>query len=143
MPRTHKSKNHLITGDNKVTQSNAILRYIARKNDLLGKTEEERIRVDILAEQSMDFRNGLVRLSYNQNFVSAKIIFMSGQVVTMMPMPNFNSNYRSRSSQSISPPSRESWRSSRSFSGTAPGSRESRSRSLTLSCTNSSTSTGS
>ena len=56
----------------KLTQSNAILRYIARKNDLLGKTEAERIRVDILAEQSMDFRNGIVRLAYNAAFVSAK-----------------------------------------------------------------------
>jgi len=53
-----------------VTQSNAILRYIARKNDLLGKNEKECVRVDILAEQAMDFRNGFVRLSYNQNFVS-------------------------------------------------------------------------
>jgi glutathione S-transferase len=37
---------------------------------LLGKNEEEMIRVDIMAEQSMDFRNGLVRLAYNPNFVS-------------------------------------------------------------------------
>ena len=58
-------------GDVKLTQSNAILRYIARKHDLLGKTEAERIRVDMLAEQSMDFRNGIVRLAYNSAFVSA------------------------------------------------------------------------
>ena len=38
-------------------QSNAILRYIARKHDMLGKTEEERVRVDIMGEQSMDFRD--------------------------------------------------------------------------------------
>ena len=61
-------------------QTNAILRYIARKHDLCGKvlvldmlrvlwrrriiirelniaqTEEERARVDMLADQSMDFR---------------------------------------------------------------------------------------
>lgn len=58
-----------IPGNTKITQSNAILRYIARKNDLLGKTDEEKVRVDIMAEQSMDFRNGIVRLSYNPNFV--------------------------------------------------------------------------
>merc|ERR1712117_942559 len=59
---------YYIDGDVKITQSNAILRYIARKNDMLGKTEEERVRVDIMGEQSMDFRNGMVRLAYNPNF---------------------------------------------------------------------------
>ena len=66
-----------ISGNTKITQSNAILRYIARKNDLLGKTDEEKVRVDIMAEQSMDFRNGIVRLSYNQNFVRRTIIITS------------------------------------------------------------------
>nr|ACE81252.1 glutathione S-transferase mu5 [Tigriopus japonicus] len=56
---------YFIDGDRKITQSNAILRYIARKHNLLGQTEEEQMRVDIMAEQSMDFRNGLVRLCYN------------------------------------------------------------------------------
>ena len=32
----------------KVTQSTAILRFIARKHDLLGQSEAERVRVDIL-----------------------------------------------------------------------------------------------
>ncbi len=58
-----------VLGQHKLTQSNAILRYIARKHDLVGKTEDERVRVDIMAEQSMDFRNGLVRLCYNPAFV--------------------------------------------------------------------------
>lgn len=61
---------YYVDGEHKVTQSNAILRYVARKHDLLGETEGERVRVDILAEQLMDFRNGLVRLCYNRNFVS-------------------------------------------------------------------------
>lgn len=37
---------------------------------MVGKTEDERVRVDVMAEQSMDFRNGLVRLCYNPAFVS-------------------------------------------------------------------------
>ena len=57
-----------LLGDQKLTQSNAILRYIARKNDLCGKTDAEKARVDLMAEQSMDFRNGIVRISYNPNF---------------------------------------------------------------------------
>ncbi|KAG7154948.1 Glutathione S-transferase Mu 3-like, partial [Homarus americanus] len=55
---------YYIDDDKKVTQSNAIMRYIARKHDLCGKTEEEKIRVDILENQAMDFRNGFVRLCY-------------------------------------------------------------------------------
>ena len=53
-----------------ITQSNAIMRYIGRKHNMLGKTEEERVRVDIMENQSMDFRNGWVRLCYNPSFVS-------------------------------------------------------------------------
>ena len=61
---------YLMDGDVGVTQSNAIMRYVGRKHDLLGKTEQERVRVDIMENQSMDFRNGWVRLCYNPNFVS-------------------------------------------------------------------------
>lgn len=63
---------YYIDGDIKVTQSNAILRHIARQHDMLGKTEKERVRVDILAEQAMDFRNGWVRVCYNPNFEQIK-----------------------------------------------------------------------
>merc|ERR1711893_59720 len=61
---------YYIDGKIKLTQSNAILRYIARKNGLEGQTEEERCRVDLMLEQSMDFRNGWVRLCYNPDFDS-------------------------------------------------------------------------
>ena len=45
------------------------MRYIARKNDMCGKTEEEKVRVDMLENQAMDFRNGFTRLCYG-DFVS-------------------------------------------------------------------------
>lgn len=63
---------YLIDGDVRITQSNAILRYIGRKHDLLGKTETERVRVDMMENQGMDFRNGLVRLCYNPDFDNLK-----------------------------------------------------------------------
>lgn len=63
---------YLMDGDVGVTQSNAIMRYVGRKHDVLGKTEEERVRVDIMENQSMDFRNGWVRLCYNPNFDELK-----------------------------------------------------------------------
>ncbi|KAK7079268.1 Glutathione S-transferase Mu 3 [Halocaridina rubra] len=55
---------YYVDGDVKITQSNAIMRYIARKHDLCGKTEEEKVLVDMLENQAMDFRNGFVRLCY-------------------------------------------------------------------------------
>uniref|UniRef100_A0A3P9A8H7 glutathione transferase n=1 Tax=Esox lucius TaxID=8010 RepID=A0A3P9A8H7_ESOLU len=55
---------HLVDGDRKIVQSNAIMRYIARKHNLCGETEDEKIRVDILENQAMDFRNGFVMMCY-------------------------------------------------------------------------------
>jgi len=63
---------YYIDGDIKITQSNAILRYIARKNDLVGKNETEKAMVDMMADQSMDFRNGWVRLCYNPGYDNLK-----------------------------------------------------------------------
>ncbi|XP_047440299.1 glutathione S-transferase Mu 3-like [Mugil cephalus] len=55
---------YLLDGDKKVVQSNAIMRYIARKSNLCGETEDEKIRVDILENQVVDFRGGFVRMCY-------------------------------------------------------------------------------
>ncbi|KAL6044714.1 Glutathione S-transferase Mu 3 [Balamuthia mandrillaris] len=59
---------YLIDGEVKLTQSNAILRYIARKHNLLGSNEEETCLVDMLLDEAMDFRNGLVRTVYNPDY---------------------------------------------------------------------------
>ncbi|XP_077575817.1 glutathione S-transferase Mu 3-like [Stigmatopora nigra] len=55
---------YLEDGNRKIVQSNAIMRYIARKHNLCGESEDEKIRVDIMENQSMDFRNGFVRMCY-------------------------------------------------------------------------------
>ena len=49
------------------------MKYIARKHDLVGKTEEERIRIDVIDGVSDDFRSGFAQLCYNPNFVSNKL----------------------------------------------------------------------
>ncbi|EHB11683.1 Glutathione S-transferase B [Heterocephalus glaber] len=69
---------YLIDGTHKVTQSNAILRYIARKHNLCGQTEEEKIRVDILENQVMDTRMQLINLSYSPDFEKKKPEFLEG-----------------------------------------------------------------
>uniref|UniRef100_H0VQH5 Glutathione S-transferase n=1 Tax=Cavia porcellus TaxID=10141 RepID=H0VQH5_CAVPO len=63
---------YLIDGTHKLTQSNAIMRYIARKHNLCGETEEEKIRVDILENQLMDTRMELARLCYDSDFEKLK-----------------------------------------------------------------------
>ncbi|PVD24751.1 hypothetical protein C0Q70_15236 [Pomacea canaliculata] len=66
---------YYIDGEYKIIQSNAIIRYIARKHNLLGKTEHDRINVDITLENAMDFRNGIVRMAYNPEYVNT--LFMT------------------------------------------------------------------
>uniref|UniRef100_A0A8C9Q9C8 Glutathione S-transferase Mu 4 n=1 Tax=Spermophilus dauricus TaxID=99837 RepID=A0A8C9Q9C8_SPEDA len=64
---------YLIDGPHKITQSNAILRYLARKHNLCGETEEEKIRVDILENQVVDVRMHFIMLCYNPDFGLKKI----------------------------------------------------------------------
>ena len=39
---------------------------------MCGKTESEKALVDMLAQETMDFRNGFVRVAYNPNMESMK-----------------------------------------------------------------------
>jgi hypothetical protein len=59
-----------LKGDIKLTQSNAILRHIARKNGMVGKTDAEKDRINMMEHEVMDFRLGLVKIAYDPNFVS-------------------------------------------------------------------------
>lgn len=61
----HPQLPYYIDGDLKITQSNAILRYISRKHDLCGRTETERVKVDMLENLAMDIRVGHLRFIYN------------------------------------------------------------------------------
>ncbi|XP_058394712.1 glutathione S-transferase Mu 1-like isoform X1 [Diceros bicornis minor] len=63
---------YLIDGAHKISQSNAILRYIARKHNLCGETEEEKIRVDILENEVMDTFMHLARVCYSPDFEKLK-----------------------------------------------------------------------
>ncbi|VFV19696.1 glutathione s-transferase mu 5-like [Lynx pardinus] len=79
---------YLVDGKNKITQSNAILRYIARKHNMCGDTEEEKIRVDIMENQIMDFRMQLVRLCYSSDLVSflsrGKVLINSPELIILL-----------------------------------------------------------
>ncbi|KAM5257052.1 glutathione S-transferase Mu 2 isoform 8-T8 [Ctenodactylus gundi] len=69
---------YLIDGAHKLTQSNAIMRYIARKHNMCGETEEEKIRVDMLENQAMDTRMQLIMLCYSPDFEKKKPEFLEG-----------------------------------------------------------------
>nr|XP_048299442.1 glutathione S-transferase Mu 2-like isoform X2 [Myodes glareolus] len=69
---------YLIDGSTKITQSNAILRYLGRKHNLCGETEEERIRIDILEKQVMDTRFQLVMVCYSPEFEKQRLEYLKG-----------------------------------------------------------------
>ncbi|XP_032220205.1 glutathione S-transferase Mu 1 [Nematostella vectensis] len=69
---------YFIDGDIMITQSNAILRYIARRHNMCGKTKKEMVIVDMLENQLMDFRNNFITLTYRdrQNYEKNKAVYL-------------------------------------------------------------------
>ncbi|XP_064099720.1 glutathione S-transferase Mu 6-like [Macrobrachium nipponense] len=63
---------YYIDGDVKLTQSYAIMRHLGRKYDLCGKTEKERMTVDMLMDQGRDMRFGFYTASLNYTEEGAK-----------------------------------------------------------------------
>ena len=47
-----------------LTQSNAVMRYLARRFDYYGDTESDQIWIDILQDEAYDFRNLIVNTAY-------------------------------------------------------------------------------
>ena len=58
----------MIDGDVKLTQSQAILRHIARKHSLLGNDELQMAIVDLVIEESMDYNKRFWATTYPQEF---------------------------------------------------------------------------
>ena len=48
----------------RLSQSNAILRYLARRYDFYGDNENERIEIDVLQDEAYDFRNEIIATAY-------------------------------------------------------------------------------
>lgn len=80
---------YMIDGDIKITQSNAILRYVGRKTGLDGKTEEDKVRVDMMCDNAMDFRNGFVKLCYNPKFDDYKTDYIKNLPATLKRFSDF------------------------------------------------------
>lgn len=67
---------YYIDGDVKLTQSVSILRYLARKHQLYGQTDEEKVRIDVAEQQLVDLRNNLSRVAYSANCEELKPNFL-------------------------------------------------------------------
>jgi glutathione S-transferase len=59
---------YITEDDIEIPQTQAILRYLARKHDLYGKSETERIRCDVFQEALVDSRDELVKFFVDKEF---------------------------------------------------------------------------
>jgi len=59
---------YYIDGDLKITQSNAIMRYIARKHDMVGKNDKEKTQCDMVEGFAEDMRMAWRFLCYVNHF---------------------------------------------------------------------------
>ncbi|XP_071546707.1 glutathione S-transferase Mu 4-like [Panulirus ornatus] len=78
---------YYIDGDIKISQTLAILRHIARKHDMCGRTEHERVQVDMLVNQAMDFSSALVDVCYDH--FERKDQFLSQLPASIKQFSNF------------------------------------------------------
>ncbi|GFY55387.1 glutathione S-transferase Mu 1 [Trichonephila inaurata madagascariensis] len=67
---------YYIDGNVKLTQSITILRYLAGKHGLDGKTEQEKLRVSLAEQQIVDFKMSFSRVCYDENFEIVKAEFV-------------------------------------------------------------------
>ncbi|CAH8600603.1 unnamed protein product [Schistosoma margrebowiei] len=76
---------YYIDGDVKLTQSMAILRYIADKHNMLGGCPKERAEISMLEGAILDIRLGVSRIAYNKEFETLKVGFLN-QLPGMLKM---------------------------------------------------------
>ena len=48
----------------RLTQSNAVIRYLGRRFDLYGDCESDRAAIDVLQDEAYDFRNWIIETTY-------------------------------------------------------------------------------
>ena len=68
-------------GELKLTQSFAILKYLARKHGLSGVTDDEKIRLDLIEAEANDLRYKWVVLCYLSDYVSAIVCKFADRVI--------------------------------------------------------------
>ncbi|RWS15789.1 glutathione S-transferase Mu 1-like protein, partial [Dinothrombium tinctorium] len=73
----------------KLSQTLAILRYLAMKNDLEGKDMNEKIRIALIEQQLVDYRNAWSFLCYDSEFEKIKPEYIASLPEKMKAISNF------------------------------------------------------
>lgn len=67
---------YIVDGDVKMSESLAILKYIARKGKMIPATEEEQINLDVAEGAVIDFHRSFTPMCYNPDFDNLKGPFL-------------------------------------------------------------------
>lgn len=76
-------------GDLKIPQTQAILRYLARKHNLYGKNELESLRCDVFQEVILDAREELVRFFLDKDFEEKREKFTKENLHLKLTLLNY------------------------------------------------------
>ncbi|XP_050693196.1 glutathione S-transferase Mu 2-like isoform X2 [Eriocheir sinensis] len=77
---------YYIDGNVKLTQSAAIMYYIGRKNNMIGKTDEEKMYVDMLVNQAVDMRMRYAYLVNDSDFEEKKPKYLNEDLPKTLKM---------------------------------------------------------
>lgn len=66
---------YYIDGDVRLSQSLAIMRYLAHKHDLGAKNEEETMKLDVMEQQARDLAWWLIMTCYSSNFDEQRLVY--------------------------------------------------------------------
>lgn len=80
---------YYIDGDTKISQSQVILRHLGRKHGLDGKTEADKVRVDLALAQTNDYFTEFVQLVYNPNYEGLKADYLKNFPDKLKALSNF------------------------------------------------------
>lgn len=85
---------YYIDGDIKMSQSKVILRHLGRKHKLDGKTEADKVRVDLALDQTNDYFMQFVQLVYNADYENLKAEYLNNLPDKLKALSNFLGNHK-------------------------------------------------
>jgi len=83
---------YYIDGDIKLSQTFAIMKYIAGKHDLVAKTEKEQLRINVLEGENDQFRYNWAMLCYDPNFDQLKDNYLKDRMIKLQEFSDFLGN---------------------------------------------------
>lgn len=93
---------YFIDADVKLTQSLAIMRYVARKNGLDGANEQEKARIDLVEQQISDYRGAFSGMCYNPDFDTLKVEYLKNLPTRLKLLSDFLGAHQWLAGQNLS-----------------------------------------